>query len=95
MGNTKVQLNEVVEFNHKIKEFSKNITDCFDTVERSMNELGREWQDAHFQQFKNNFNKHAQQLKPLSEQLAKYNKHVDDYWVPKIKKILEQYKDNP
>jgi len=94
-NNTKVKLNEVVEFNQKIKEFSKNITECFDTIDRSMNELSRSWDDPMFQQFKNNFNKHATQLKPLSEQLAKYNKHVDDYWVPKIKSILEQYKNNP
>lgn len=94
-NNTEVSLVEVEEFNHKIKEFSKNLSDCLETIERSMDELGRSWDDQMFQQFMSNFNKHATQLKPLSEQLAKYNKHIDDYWVPKIKSILDQYKNNP
>lgn len=68
MSNTKVTLNEVVEFNRKIKDFSKNLDNCFDTINRSMNELSRYWDDPMFQQFKSNFNKHATKLKPLSEE---------------------------
>jgi uncharacterized protein YukE len=95
MSNTKVTLNEVVEFNRKIKDFSKNLDDCFETINKSMSELSRHWDDSMFQQFKSNFNKHSTKLRPLSEELAKYNKHIDAYWVPKIKSILEQYKNNP
>jgi uncharacterized protein YukE len=95
MSNTKVTLNEVEQFNRKIKDFSKNLNECFETIERSMNELSRSWDDPMFQQFKSNFNKHATKLKPLSEELSKYNRHIDSYWVPKIKSILEQYKNNP
>jgi|LauGreDrversion4_2_1035121.scaffolds.fasta_scaffold611163_3 uncharacterized protein YukE len=94
-NSTKVTLVEVEQFNRKIKDFSKNLNDCLETIDRSMNELSRSWDDPVFQQFKSNFNKHATQLKPLSEQLAKYNKHIDAYWVPKIKSILDQYKNNP
>jgi uncharacterized protein YukE len=92
---TKVNLVEVEEFNRKIKDFSKNLNDCLETFNRSMSELSPYWDDSKFQQFKTNFNKHATQLKPLSEHLAKYNKHITDYWEPKIKSILDQYKNNP
>lgn len=92
MSKTNVTLNEVNQFNNKIKDFSKNIKQCFENTNRALDSLGQKWQDEQFNQFKSNFKKHADKLQPLSDELNKYEKHIDSFWIPKIKEIIAQYK---
>ena len=92
MSNTNVTLNEVIKFNSEIKEFSKNLKQCFDQTNNALSKLSKKWQDHQFQTFKSNFKKHADKLQPLSQELDKYEKHIDTYWKPRIEQIMKTYK---
>lgn len=92
MSKTNVTLNEVIAFNKKIKDFSTNIKHCFNNTNQALSSLGEKWRDDHYNRFKSNFKKHSDKLQPLSDELDKYEKHIDSYWIPNIKKIQDQYK---
>lgn len=91
MSKTNVTLQEVQQFNTKIKDFSKNLKNCFELTDSALKSLGHKWQDEQYKTFKANFEKHSKQLAPLSQELDKYKTHVETYWEPKIKKIIDQY----
>jgi uncharacterized protein YukE len=92
MSKTNVTLNEVEDFNKKIKDFSTNIKHCFNNTNQALSSLGEKWRDDHYDRFKSNFKKHSDKLQPLSDELDKYEKHIDSYWTPKIKEIQDHYK---
>jgi uncharacterized protein YukE len=92
MSETHVDLNTVVQFNSKIEKFSQAIKQSFDNTNKAMDSLSRQWRDDQFQTFKSNLKKHSDKLKPLSDELTKYEKHIKDYWIPAIKKVQDQYR---
>ena len=89
-SSTHVKLDVVISFNEKVKTFSTNIDQCFETINRSMEQLRRDgWDDEMYVKFKEGFTKHSNELKPLSDALKKYNHYVDNTLAPRIKKILD------
>lgn len=92
MSETHVDLNAVVQFNSKIQKFSQVIKQSFDNTNKAMDSLGKEWRDEQFQSFMSNFKKYSDKLQPLSDELTKYEKHIENFWIPSIKKIQDQYK---
>ena len=72
-SSTHVKLDVVISFNEKVKTFSTNIDQCFETINRSMEQLRRDgWDDEMYVKFKDGFTKHSNELKPLSDALKKY-----------------------
>jgi uncharacterized protein YukE len=81
---------EVYEFTKTLKAFSKELETSFQNMDSAIKKCGNEWKDDKYEEFKNEFGKHVEKLKPLSEELIRVQKHADNVWTP----IIDDYLKN-
>lgn len=81
---------DVYEFTKTLKAFSKELETSFQSMDSAIKKCGNEWKDDKYEEFKNEFGKHLDKLKPLSEELDRVQNHANNVWIP----IIEQYLKN-
>ena len=84
-----VNLTDLVTFIDELIKFKKAIDNYFEKIESSVKELEKGWQDEKLIEYKTEFRKYTNLLKPLGEELENSKKFMEDHWIPKIKKHLE------
>lgn len=84
-----VNLEELIEFNKDLLNFSRTLESLFDGVEKAVRELEQGWQDVKLEEFKEDFNKYTKKLEPLAQEIKSYSKHSEQHWIPLIKKHLD------
>jgi len=84
-----VNLTDLVTFNDELIEFKKAMDNYFVKIESSVKELERGWQDEKLIEYKTEFKKYTDLLKPLGEELENSKKFMETHWIPKIKKHLD------
>jgi predicted nucleic acid-binding Zn-ribbon protein len=81
---------EVNEFTKTLKAFSKELETSKQSMDSAIKKCGNEWKDDKYEEFKSEFGKHIDKLKPLSEELIRVQKHADNVWMP----IIDDYLKN-
>jgi uncharacterized protein YukE len=84
-----VNLSELLSFNEELIKFKRALDNYLIEINASVKELEKGWQDEKLDEYKTEFNKYTQILTPLGEELERSKKHMEENWIPKIKKHLE------
>jgi uncharacterized protein YukE len=80
---------EVNEFTKTLKAFSKELDTSFQSMDSAIKKCGNEWKDDKYEEFKSEFGKHLDKLKPLSEELIRVKNHAENVWMPIIDLYLK------
>ncbi len=84
-----VNLIDLVSFNDELIKFKKAMDNYFEKINSSVKDLEKGWQDEKLVEYKTEFKKYTDLLKPLGEELENSKKFMETHWIPKIKKHLE------
>ncbi len=84
-----VNLSELLSFNEELIKFKRALDGYLIEINSSVKELEKGWQDEKLTEYKTEFNKYTELLKPLGEELERSKKHMEEHWIPKIRKHLE------
>lgn len=79
-----IPIRDVYEFTKTLKAFSKELETSFQSMDSAIKKCGNEWKDDKYEEFKSEFGKHLDKLKPLSEELTRVQNHADNVWTPII-----------
>ena len=85
----RISVTELEKFNIELVKFKSVLEQVQENVKSSINELEKSWQDEKLSEFKSDFKKYYELLKPLGDELDRYKKFSEENWIPKIKKYQE------
>jgi hypothetical protein len=84
-----VNLIDLVAFNQDIIKFKKALDNYFEKIESSIKDLEKGWQDEKLHEYKTEFKKYIDLLKPLGEELENSKRFMEEHWIPKIQRHLD------
>lgn len=83
-----VNLTDLLSFNAELIEFKKALDGYLEQINSSIQELEKGWQDEKLEEYKSEFKKYTELLKPLGEELESSKKFMETHWIPKIEKHI-------
>ncbi len=84
-----VNLSELIEFNKDLVRFKQALSGYLEGIDQAVKTLENGWQDQKIEEYKSEFKKYTELLKPLGEELESYAKFSEQHWIPLIKKHLD------
>jgi hypothetical protein len=85
----RIPLTELTTFNTELVKFKSVLEQVQENVISSITELEKYWHDEKLSEFKSDFKKYYEVLKPLGDELERYKKFSEEKWIPKIEEYLK------
>jgi len=78
---TKVSSKQLINLQTQLVQLSKNLLECYDTLNYGLNALSEDWRDDKFEEFNTEFKESKEKIREIGE---KYEEWANSYLPPRI-----------